>query len=72
MTKYEYKTVKLDVTIDSKGLLGGVQSIDVPDLETTLNTEGKVGWRFCDTILPIFNGTSAKKVIIVLERELVE
>ncbi|MCE2400802.1 DUF4177 domain-containing protein [Candidatus Poribacteria bacterium] len=71
MTKYEYKTVKLDVTLESKGLLG-FQSFDVPDLKTTLNTEGKVGWRLCDTILPIFNSTSSNKVIIVLERKLVE
>lgn len=71
MTKYEYKTLKLDVKIESRGILG-IQSMDVPDLEATLNAEGKEGWRLCKFILPIFNSTSSNKVTMVLERELVE
>ena len=67
MNKYEYKTVKLDVTINGKGLLG-TPDRDVPDLEDTLNSEGKEGWRLCETILPTFNGRS-DQVILIFERE---
>ena len=70
MKKYEYKTVKLDVSINARGLLG-TPDRDVPDLESTLNTEGKEGWRLCETILPTFSGRS-DQVIVIFERELVE
>ncbi len=70
MTKYEYKTVKLDVTINVKGLLG-TPDRNVPDLESTLNSEGKEGWRLCQIILPTFNGRS-DQAILIFERELIE
>lgn len=70
MTKYEYKTVKLDVTINGKGMFG-TPDRDVPDLNSTLNTEGKEGWRLCESILPTFNGRS-DQVILIFEREFME
>ena len=46
MTKYEYKTMR----VNQKGW--GFKSRKIPDLENTLNHEGKVGWRLCEVIQP--------------------
>ena len=67
MTKYEYKTIKLR----QKGW--GFRAKEIPDLESTLNREGKEGWRLCEVIKPSSAmGESVDVIIIVFERELVE
>lgn len=66
MTKYEYKTIRLI----QKGW--GFKSRKIPDLESTLNREGKEGWRLCEVILPSAALGESTAVIVVFEREIVE
>lgn len=66
MTKYEYKTIR----IDQKGI--GFTSRKIPDLESTLNREGKEGWRLCEIVKPSMASGASDAVILVFERELVE
>ena len=67
MKKYEYKTIRLS----QKGW--GFKAKEIPDLESTLNREGKEGWRLCEVIKPSSAlGESVDVIIIVFERELVE
>lgn len=63
MTKYEYKTVILD----QKG--GVLRSRTVSDLESTLNREGKEGWRLCEIIQPS-GPFGESNVIVIFERVL--
>lgn len=67
MQRYEYKTI----TLKQKGL-GFFTSRKVPNLEETLNQEGKDGWRFRDIILPSGAFGESDRVIVVLERVLDE
>ncbi len=67
MTKYEYKTIR----IDQKGW-GLYKSRKIPDLENTLNQEGKEGWRLCEIVLPSAAFGESDAVIVIFERELVE
>ena len=64
MNKYEYKTV----TLKQKGI--GLISRSIPDLESTLNREGKEGWRLCEIVLPSAAFGESTKVIVVFERAL--
>ena len=64
MVKYEYKTVKLK----QKGL-GFLKSREVPDLESTLNAEGRDGWRLREVILPSAAVGESDSLILVFERE---
>ena len=66
MKKYEYKTIR----ISQKGW--GFKSRKIPDLESTLNSEGKEGWRLCEVILPSAALGESTAVIIVFERGSVE
>lgn len=66
MTKYEYKTVILK----QQGL--GFSSRKIPDLESTLNTYGKEGWRLREIVIPSAALADSNKVILIFERELVE
>jgi hypothetical protein len=65
MAKYEYKTI----TLEQKGL-GFFKSREVPDLEATLNREGRDGWRFQKVILPSGAFGESDRIIVVFEREL--
>ena len=65
-TKYEYKTIR----ISQKGW--GFKSRKIPDLESTLNREGKEGWRLCEVIQPSGAFGESTAVITVFERELAE
>ena len=64
MTKYEYKTIR----ISQKGF--GFKSRKIPDLESTLNREGKEGWRLCKTIQPAAAMGESTAVIVIFERAL--
>ena len=66
MTKYEYKTITLKQT----GL--GLMTRKIPDLERTLNTNGREGWRLREIVIPSAAFADSGKVIIIFERELVE
>ena len=65
MTKYEYKTIR----ISQKGF-GLIKSREIPDLESTLNREGKEGWRLCEVIQPSAAMGEATAVIVIFERVL--
>lgn len=65
MRKYEYKTI----TLDQKGL-GLITSRSVPDLESTLNREGRDGWRLQEILQPSAAFGESDKVVIVFLREL--
>lgn len=67
MTKYEYKTIR----VSQKGS-GIFRSRKIPDLENTLNREGKEGWRLCEIIQPAAAFGESTAVIVVFEKELVE
>ena len=64
MAKYEYKTI----TIEQKGW-GLLSSREVPDLENTLNSEARNGWRFREALLPTAAGGDSDRVILIFERE---
>ncbi len=66
MKKYEYKTVILK----QQGL--GFSSRKIPGLESTLNTNGKEGWRLHEIVIPSAALADSNKVILIFERELVE
>lgn len=67
MTKYEYKTIR----VSQKGS-GIFRSRKIPDLENTLNREGKEGWRLCEIVKPSTASGASDAVILVFEKELVE
>ena len=64
MVKYEYKTVILK----QKGL--GFVSKNIPDLESTLNREGREGWRLCEIVIPSAALGDSTRAIVIFEREL--
>ena len=64
MVKYEYKTIR----ISQKGW--GFRSRRIPDLESTLNREGKEGWRLCEVIQPAASMGESTAVIVIFERVL--
>ena len=66
MKKYEYKSI----TIDQHGF-GILSSRKVPDLDRTLNSEGRDGWRLCQIIMPSAAFGESDKVILIFERDLV-
>ena len=66
MTKYEYKTI----TLKQKGS-GLLRSRRIPDLENTLNREGRDGWHLNQIVLPSGTFGESTKVILVFERELI-
>ena len=63
MNRYEYKTL----TLNQKGL-GLFTSRKVPDLEGTLNREGRDGWRLRHVLLPSAAFGESDKVVLILER----
>ena len=64
MNRVEYKVVKLRM----KGL--GILTKDVsPDLESTLNSEGRDGWRLVNTITPTGGFGESEKLVLVFMRE---
>lgn len=66
MTKYEYKTIILK----QQGL--GFSSRKIPNLESTLNANGKEGWRLHEVVIPSAAFADSSKLILIFERELVE
>ena len=66
MTKYEYKTIRIDM----EGF--GVRSREIPDLKSTLNREGKEGWRLREIVQPSGVAGSATAVVVIFEREIVK
>ncbi len=66
MTKYEYKTIRINMTG------WGVKSREIPDLESTLNREGKEGWRFHEIVQPSAAFGESTAVIVIFERVLEE
>ena len=67
MVKYEYKTIR----ISQKGS-GLIKSRTIPDLESTLNSEAKEGWRLCEIIQPAAAFGESTAVIVIFERVLEE
>ena len=68
MTKYEYKTVTL-----VQKRWGWWQSRTIPEipyLDSTLNREGRDGWRLCEIVLPSAAFGAPNKVIVIFERVL--
>ena len=64
MGKVEYKVVKLPM----KGL--GIFTKDVsPDLDTTLNSEGRNGWRLVDSTTPASAFGESEKLVLIFMRE---
>ncbi len=66
MQKYEYKTIRLS----QKGW--GFKSRSIPDLESTLNQEGKEGWRLCNIVQPAAAFGESTAIIIILEKVIEE
>ena len=64
MGRFEYKTI----TIRQKGL-GLFRSRKVPELENTLNSEARDGWRLREILVPSGFLGEADNVILVLERK---
>ena len=64
MVKYEYKSIR----ISQRGW--GFRSRSIPDLESTLNREGKEGWRLCEVIQPAASMGESTAVIVIFERVL--
>ena len=64
MTRYEYKTI----TLKQEGL-GLFRSRTVPELDATLNREGRDGWRLREIILPSGALGESDRAIVVFERE---
>jgi hypothetical protein len=50
----------------------GVKSREIPDLESTLNREGKEGWRFHEIVQPSAAFGESTAVIVIFERVLEE
>jgi hypothetical protein len=61
--KYEYKSIVL-------AFKAGLFKQGLPDIEGTLNTEGKDGWRLRQLILPSSSWGSSDNVVAILERPL--
>jgi len=60
---YEYKTVKLPFRV-------GIFKQGLPDIQTTLETHGRDGWRFKQMILPSSQWGSSDSMVAILERAL--
>jgi hypothetical protein len=63
VTKYEYKSVALAFKL-------GLFKQGLPDIEGTLNTEGRDGWRLRQIILPSSSWGASDSVVAILERPL--
>lgn len=63
MPRYEYKSI----TLDQKGW-GLFKSRTIPDLDKTLNEEGRKGWRLNNVIQPSGAYGESDKVILILEK----
>jgi hypothetical protein len=67
MKSLEYKVVKLPM----KGL--GVFTKDVsPELESTLNSEGRDGWQSVNSIVPASGLGESEKLVLVFMREMMK
>jgi len=63
MNRVEYKVVKLPMK--------GFFTKDVsPDLESSLNSEGRDGWRLVNSITPSGGFGESEKLVLVFMREL--
>lgn len=62
MQKYEYKTIR----VSQKGW--GFKSRGIPELENTLNQEGKDGWRLCEIVQPAAAFGETTAVIVIFEK----
>ena len=47
---------------------GGFKSRSIPELENTLNQEGKDGWRLCEIVQPAAAFGEATAVIAIFEK----
>jgi len=64
MSKVENKVVKLRM----KGL--GILTKDVsPDLEDSLNSEGRDGWRLVNSVTPASGFGESAKLVLIFMRE---
>ncbi len=63
--RYEYKTI----TLAQKGL-GFFASREIPEPESTLNREARLGWRLCHLMMPSGAKGESDKVILISERAL--
>jgi len=62
MTKYEYKTLVLPLTM-------GFFRQGLPDISSALNIEGRDGWRLSQVFSPSTTLGTADSVVAILERE---
>ena len=65
MTKYQYKSVVLPFK-------PGLFKQGLPDIEGTLNAEGRDGWRLRQVVLPSSSWGSSDNVVAILERPLAD
>ncbi len=65
MTKYEYKTIELN--LKGSGFFGPTKA---EEFEATLNAQGAQGWRYADTVLQTGVDGVAFRLKLVFEREL--
>lgn len=66
MKRYQYKTVEMPFKF-------GLFKQGTPDIQDTLNIEGKQGWRLHQMVLPAgSNMGQSEKMIAIFERELTE
>ena len=61
MPRYEYKSIVLPFQM-------GVFKQSLPDIQTTLNAEGRQGWQFKQMILPSSQWGSSDSMVAILER----
>jgi hypothetical protein len=61
VTKYEYKSVVL-------GFKPGLFKQGLPDIQGTLNSEGRDGWRLRQIILPSSSWGASDSVVAILEK----
>ena len=62
MTRYEYKTVVLPLSV-------GFFRQGLPDITSALNTEARDGWRLKQVFSPITTFGNADSVVAIMERE---
>ncbi|MEW5251778.1 DUF4177 domain-containing protein [Microbulbifer discodermiae] len=62
MKKYEYKTIELPFKT-------GLFKTGTPDVESLLNTEGELGWRLHQVVLPAVGFGESSSMMVIFERE---
>ncbi len=65
MNKVEYKVI----TLPMKGFIARDVS---PDLENSLNSEGREGWRLVNSTIPASTFGESEKLVLIFMREIVD